>query len=62
MGNVRVGNEFPESKFYPGLNGPFERHVCVYVPAQYVAGTASGKAAAEIETKLHSDPVLRIRV
>ena len=23
-----------ESKFYPGVNGPFQRHVCVYVPAQ----------------------------
>ena len=30
-----------ESKFYPGVNGPFERHVCVYVPAQYVPGTAA---------------------
>lgn len=30
----------PESKFYPGVNGPFQRHVCVYVPAQYVPGTA----------------------
>ena len=30
-----------ESKFYPGLNGPFQRHVCVYVPAQYVPGTAA---------------------
>jgi iron(III)-enterobactin esterase len=28
-----------ESKFYPGANGSFQRHVCVYVPAQYVAGT-----------------------
>ena len=28
-----------ESKFYPGVNGPFQRHVCVYVPAGYVAGT-----------------------
>ncbi len=28
-----------ESKFYPGANGPFDRHVCVYVPAQYVPGT-----------------------
>lgn len=28
-----------ESKAYPGVNGPFQRHVCVYVPAQYVAGT-----------------------
>jgi len=29
-----------ESKFYPGAE-PFERKVCVYVPAQYVAGTAA---------------------
>jgi hypothetical protein len=29
-----------ESKFYPGVNGPFQRHVCVYVPAKYVPGTA----------------------
>jgi len=27
-----------ESKFYPGANGGFQRHVCVYVPASYVAG------------------------
>jgi len=27
-----------ESKFYPGANGPFQRHVCVYIPAGYVAG------------------------
>ena len=27
-----------ESKFYPGTNGGFQRHVCVYVPAGYVAG------------------------
>jgi enterochelin esterase-like enzyme len=30
-----------DSKFYPGTNGAFQRHVCVYVPAQYVAGTAA---------------------
>ena len=30
-----------ESKFYPGVNEPFQRHVCVYVPAQYVRGTAA---------------------
>jgi enterochelin esterase-like enzyme len=30
-----------ESKFYPGVNAPFQRHVCVYVPAQYVPGTAA---------------------
>jgi len=28
-----------ESKLYPGVNGAFQRHVCVYVPAQYVPGT-----------------------
>jgi enterochelin esterase-like enzyme len=28
-----------DSKFYPGTNGAFDRHVCVYVPAQYVPGT-----------------------
>ncbi|HYP08928.1 MAG TPA: alpha/beta hydrolase-fold protein, partial [Bryobacteraceae bacterium] len=27
-----------ESKFYPGVNGPIERRVCVYVPAGYVTG------------------------
>jgi enterochelin esterase family protein len=27
-----------ESKFYPGVNA-FQRHVCVYVPAGYVAGS-----------------------
>ncbi len=29
------------SKVFPGVNGPFERLVSVYVPAQYVAGTAA---------------------
>jgi enterochelin esterase family protein len=28
-----------DSKFYPGLNGPFTRNVAVYVPKQYVAGS-----------------------
>jgi enterochelin esterase family protein len=28
-----------DSKFFPGLNGPFMRPVAVYVPRQYVAGT-----------------------
>ncbi len=28
-----------ESKFYPGVNGAIQRHVCVYVPAAYVVGT-----------------------
>ena len=31
--------EGKESKFYPGLNGPYQRTVYVYVPSQYVAGT-----------------------
>ncbi|MES1258762.1 MAG: alpha/beta hydrolase-fold protein [Acidobacteriota bacterium] len=30
-----------ESRFYPGVNGAFQRHVCVYVPAEYVAGTVA---------------------
>jgi enterochelin esterase family protein len=30
-----------DSKFYPGVNGTFQRHVCVYVPAEYVPGTAA---------------------
>jgi enterochelin esterase family protein len=30
-----------DSKFYPGLNGPFTRNVAVYVPRQYVPGTAA---------------------
>ena len=30
-----------ESKFYPGTDEPFRRPVCVYVPAQYVPGTAA---------------------
>jgi hypothetical protein len=28
-----------ESKVFPGINGPFERLVSVYIPAQYVPGT-----------------------
>jgi enterochelin esterase-like enzyme len=28
-----------ESKFYPGVNGAFQRHVCVYVPAGYAPRT-----------------------
>src|SRR5204862_7985121 len=27
-----------DSKIYPGLKGPYKRKVCVYIPAQYVAG------------------------
>ncbi len=30
-----------DSKFFPGVNGPIERLVSVYVPAQYVAGSAA---------------------
>ena len=30
-----------DSKIYPGIRGHYERKVCVYVPAQYVAGTAA---------------------
>jgi iron(III)-enterobactin esterase len=30
-----------ESKSYPGLTGPYERQVYVYVPSQYVPGTAA---------------------
>jgi enterochelin esterase-like enzyme len=29
------------SKFFTGINGPFMRNVAVYVPQQYVAGTAA---------------------
>ncbi len=31
--------ESADSKIYPGLTGPYTRHVWVYVPSQYVAGT-----------------------
>ena len=30
-----------DSKFYPGLNGPYKRRVAVYVPHQYETGTAA---------------------
>src|SRR3954452_20485228 len=30
-----------DSKLYPGLKGHYERKLCVYVPAQYVAGSAA---------------------
>ncbi|HEV3417395.1 MAG TPA: alpha/beta hydrolase-fold protein, partial [Pirellulales bacterium] len=30
-----------DSKIYPGLRGPYQRKVCVYVPSQYIAGTAA---------------------
>jgi hypothetical protein len=30
-----------DSKFYPGLNGPYHRDVYVYVPKQYANGTVA---------------------
>ena len=36
---VRFTMNSAESKIFPGQNGPFERAVAVYIPAQYVAGT-----------------------
>jgi enterochelin esterase family protein len=30
-----------DSKYYPGLNGPYHRDVYVYIPKQYVSGTAA---------------------
>jgi iron(III)-enterobactin esterase len=30
-----------ESKIYPGISGPFQRAVSVYIPSQYVPGTAA---------------------
>ena len=30
-----------DSKIYPGLKGPYKRHVAVYIPHGYVAGTAA---------------------
>jgi iron(III)-enterobactin esterase len=30
-----------DSKFYPGLNGPYHRDIYAYVPKQYVNGTAA---------------------
>ena len=33
--------ESRDSKIYPGLNGPYQRKVWVYVPAQYKKGTAA---------------------
>ena len=35
----RFKMESADSKFYPGLNGPYHRNVYVYVPRQYVSGT-----------------------
>ncbi|HEV2328540.1 MAG TPA: alpha/beta hydrolase-fold protein [Verrucomicrobiae bacterium] len=33
--------ESVDSKYYPGLNGPYHRDVYAYVPKQYVSGTAA---------------------
>src|SRR5580693_9264328 len=30
-----------DSKFYPGISGPYHRDVYVYVPKQYASGTAA---------------------
>ncbi len=35
------------SKFYPGLNGPYHRDVYVYVPKQYLSGTAAPLLVAQ---------------
>src|SRR5579863_4116872 len=36
-----------ESKFYPGANGAFQRHVCVYVPAGYAGAELPVIVAAD---------------
>ena len=36
---VHFTMESSDSKFYPGINGAFQREVFVYVPSQYVPGT-----------------------
>lgn len=36
-----------DSKFYPGLNGPYRRDVYVYVPKQYVSGTRAALLVAQ---------------
>jgi iron(III)-enterobactin esterase len=38
---VQFTMDSADSKFYPGVNAPFKREVYVYVPSQYVAGTAA---------------------
>ena len=38
---IQFTMESSDSKFYPGINGPFQREVSVYVPSQYVPGTAA---------------------
>jgi enterochelin esterase-like enzyme len=30
-----------DSRIYPGIRGPYQRKVCVYIPAQYVPGTSA---------------------
>jgi iron(III)-enterobactin esterase len=39
--------ESVDSKFYPGLNGPYHRDVYVYVPKQYVSGTPAPLLVAQ---------------
>ena len=36
---IKFSMDSAESKFYPGVSGPFQRAVSVYVPSQYVPGT-----------------------
>jgi enterochelin esterase-like enzyme len=36
--SVLIGSDL-SSPTDPGVNGPFQRHVCVYLPAHYVPGT-----------------------
>lgn len=36
-----------DSKFYPGLNGPYHRDVYVYVPKEYLSGTAAPLLVAQ---------------
>jgi enterochelin esterase-like enzyme len=38
---ARFTMDSAESKIFPGVNAPFKRNVSVYVPAQYVPGTAA---------------------
>jgi enterochelin esterase-like enzyme len=38
---VQFTMDSADSKFYPGVNGSFKREVYVYVPSQYVPGTAA---------------------
>ena len=43
-----------ESKIYPGINGPFERLVSVYIPSQYVPGTESCQEPPPAPALCHS--------